>query len=55
MDEQGCPRPVPELVPESDVERQRFEEAGLRRSSRLAHADELRALRSKAGRSQTDP
>jgi acyl-CoA hydrolase len=48
MDEQGCPRPVPELKPETDAERQRFEEAALRRRSRLAHADELRALR--AGR-----
>jgi acyl-CoA hydrolase len=49
MDEQGCPRPVPELVPETDVERQRFEEAALRRRSRLAHADELRALRAGRG------
>jgi acyl-CoA hydrolase len=48
MDEQGRPRTVPELVPESDLERQRFEEAGLRRRSRLDHADELKALR--AGR-----
>jgi acyl-CoA hydrolase len=48
MDEQGCPQPVPQLVPESDAERQRFEEAALRRRSRLAHADELKALR--AGR-----
>lgn len=48
MDEQGCPRPVPELVPETEIERQRYEEAALRRRSRLAHADELRALR--AGR-----
>jgi len=54
MDEQGKPRKVPQLVPESDVERQRFEEAALRRSSRLAHADELRVLRSKAGRSSLD-
>jgi acyl-CoA hydrolase len=54
MDEQGKPQAVPELVPESEVERQRFEEAALRRSSRLAHANELRALRSKAGRSSID-
>ena len=45
MDELGKPRPVPELLPESDIERMRFEEAGLRRRSRLAHADELKALR----------
>ncbi len=47
MDEAGKPRVVPELLPETDVERQRFEEAALRRRSRLAHADELRALRAK--------
>jgi hypothetical protein len=43
--ELGKPRVVPELLPETDVERQRFEEACLRRSSRLSHADELRAMR----------
>jgi acyl-CoA hydrolase len=51
MDETGKPRVVPELVPESEAERHRYEEAALRRASRLAHAAELRALRSKAGRS----
>ena len=45
MDEHGKPRRVPELLPESDIERMRFEEAGLRRRSRLAHAEELKALR----------
>ena len=50
MDEQGRPQPVPELVPESEHERQRFEEAALRRSSRLAHAAQLRALRTRSGR-----
>jgi acyl-CoA hydrolase len=45
----GKPRPVPALVPETAIERQRFEEAGLRRQSRLNHADELKALRAKAG------
>jgi acyl-CoA hydrolase len=44
----GKPRPVPPLVPETAAERQRFEEAGLRRQSRLNHADELKALRAKA-------
>ena len=34
MDEHGKPRPVPELLPESDIERMRFDEAGLRRRSR---------------------
>jgi len=44
----GKPRPVPPLLPETNVERQRFAEAGLRRQSRLDHADELKALRAKA-------
>ena len=50
MDDDGKPRKVPELVPENDAEKQRFEEAALRRSSRLSHADSLRALRSRTGR-----
>jgi acyl-CoA hydrolase len=50
MDEHGRPRRVPPLVPESVIERQRYEEAALRRSSRLAHAEELRKLRQKHGR-----
>lgn len=49
MDERGRPRPVPELVPETPAERRRFEEAELRRRSRLAHADELRAMRAREG------
>jgi acyl-CoA hydrolase len=50
MDEQGVPQLVPELAPESDAEKQRFEEAALRRSSRLAHAAQLKALRARTGR-----
>lgn len=50
MDEQGRPQPVPELVPQTDAEKLRFEEAALRRSSRLAHAAQLRALRERTGR-----
>lgn len=49
MDEQSRPRPVPALVPELPVEQQRFDEAGLRRQSRLDHADELKALRARSG------
>lgn len=47
MDANGRPRPVPPLLPETATERQRFEEAALRRSSRLAHAVELKALRAR--------
>jgi acyl-CoA hydrolase len=46
--EAGKPRPVPPLLAETAIERQRFEEAGLRRQSRLDHADELKVLRAKA-------
>jgi acyl-CoA hydrolase len=49
MDEHGRPRPVPAVEPESAVERLRYEEAAIRRRTRLAHAEELRALRAKAG------
>jgi acyl-CoA hydrolase len=48
MDDDSKPRPVPQLVPESDVEAQRFEEAELRRQTRLSHAEDLRALRERA-------
>jgi len=36
IDEQGKPRPIPPLVAETDEERQRQKEAGLRREARLA-------------------
>ncbi|MDB4987106.1 MAG: acyl-CoA thioesterase [Myxococcaceae bacterium] len=48
MDEQGKPRPVPALIPETPIECQRFEEAALRRQSRLDHAENLRVLRQRA-------
>ena len=51
MDDAGKPLPVPALMPESELERQRFEEAALRRTSRLHHAQKLRALRETSGRS----
>ena len=45
MDENRKPRPVPELVPESDTERRRHAEAELRRANRLLHAEQLKKLR----------
>jgi acyl-CoA hydrolase len=45
LDAAGKPRPVPALLAESEAERRRFEEAQLRRASRLRHAEELRLLR----------
>ena len=47
MDADNRPRPVPQLVPESADERRRFEEAALRRSSRLGHAQDVKALRAR--------
>jgi len=35
IDDQGCPVPVPEAAPETDVERARYEEAKRRREQRL--------------------
>lgn len=49
IDENGKPKPVPPLLPETDLERARYDEAGLRRKSRLAHFEELRALRARTG------
>ena len=49
MDEAGKPRAVPPVAPESPIERQRFEEAQLRRELRLRHAEDLKRLRTAAG------
>ncbi len=44
----GRPTPVPPLVAETAIEKQRFEEAQLRRESRLKHAADLEKLRGKS-------
>lgn len=49
QDARGRPRPVPPLQPETRQEKHRFEEAQLRRESRLRHAEALKNLRSAAG------
>ncbi len=45
LDEQGKPTEVPSILVLSDSENRRFEEAGLRRKSRLAMKDEVNKYR----------
>lgn len=45
LDERSRPRPVPPLVPETDVERRRQAEAKIRRESRLARAEAIHRQR----------
>jgi len=45
IDEQGHPRPVPALQAESETELRRQREAKLRRQTRMAHKDALKAAR----------
>jgi acyl-CoA hydrolase len=49
QDEQGRPRRVAPVVPETRLEQHRYEEAQLRRELRLKHAEDLKRLRSAAG------
>ena len=51
MDDDGRPRRVPAVEPETPIEKLRYEEAALRRRTRLAHAEELKLLRARAARS----
>jgi acyl-CoA hydrolase len=45
VDDDGHPRPVPPLVVETDDEKRRQREAKLRRKSRLAHKEAVKAAR----------
>lgn len=45
IDEEGRPRPVPSVLPASDVDRLRFQEAEIRRTSRLERREAIRRLR----------
>jgi uncharacterized protein (TIGR00369 family) len=45
VDEDGHPRTVPPLLAETDDERRRQREAGLRRETRIAHREAVRAAR----------
>jgi len=46
------PCPVPQVLPETDLEQQRYQEAQLRRELRLQHAKDLQALRDRRRRGQ---
>ena len=45
VDAEGQPRPVPPLVAESEIEQRRQREATLRRATRLAHKEAVKAAR----------
>jgi acyl-CoA hydrolase len=49
QDAPGKPRPVPPVLPETPIEKHRYEEAQLRREQRLKHAQELDRIRAAAG------
>lgn len=49
LDDDYKPAAVPPLLPETDHEHDRYEEAGLRRETRLAHAERIRERRVKGG------
>ena len=45
IDADGRPRPVPQVLPDSDADRLRFQEAQIRRTSRLERREAIRRLR----------
>lgn len=45
LDKANRPTGVPALSPQTELEKNRFEEAGIRRKARLAQANELKTLR----------
>jgi acyl-CoA hydrolase len=49
--EDGKPRQVPQLIAESAQEKQRYDEAQLRREQRLKHAREMEAFRARSSHS----
>jgi uncharacterized protein (TIGR00369 family) len=48
VDDEGKPRPVPDLIAESDAERRRQREAKLRRRRRIEHRQAIEAIRAAA-------
>lgn len=49
VDENGKPRPVPPVLPETELDRRRFQEAQIRRTHRLARRREILELRARGG------
>jgi acyl-CoA hydrolase len=45
IDDEGRPRPVPPVLPQTDRDRLRFQEAEIRRTSRLERREAIRRLR----------
>lgn len=45
IDAEGKPRPVPPVLPETELDRLRFEEAQIRRTTRLERREAIRRLR----------
>ncbi|HEV7628155.1 MAG TPA: acyl-CoA thioesterase [Streptomyces sp.] len=55
VDENGKPRPVPPVEPESEEDKRRHQEAQIRRTHRLARRRAIKELRARRQREQTDP
>jgi len=49
LDDNHKPAAIPPLLPETAAEKDRYEEAGLRRETRLAHAERIRKRRAESG------
>ena len=47
IDQYGKPLPVPQIEPQTPIEKQRFEEAAYRRQERLRHRKEMNEMRKK--------
>ncbi len=45
LDEHNKPTPIPGIIAETDLEKQRYEEAGIRRAQRLLHAEQIKQHR----------
>ncbi len=54
VDAEGGPRPVPQVVAETDRDRRRFEEAQIRRTHRLARRRAIMESRGRAARRAED-